>query len=119
MVQASLSMRKIEEILRLKYGLGLPHRAIAKSCWVSTSTVSEYVTHAKAAGLSWPLPEGLTTEQLEAQLYPDKGGPRRKVPQPDGPQPCYPGATWNRQKPDHRELDCRCLCQRSNGPVRG
>src|SRR5574341_201122 len=55
MSQASLSKRKIEEILRLKFEVGLPHRAIAKSCGVSTSTVSEYATHAKAAGLSWPL----------------------------------------------------------------
>src|SRR3970282_2925937 len=66
MPQASLSMRKIEEILRLKFEVGLPHRAIAKSCGVSSSTVSEYATHAKAAGLSWPLPEGMTAEQLEA-----------------------------------------------------
>ena len=48
MQQKSLSMRKIEEILRLKYELGLTHRAIAKSCGVSTSTVSEYATHAIA-----------------------------------------------------------------------
>lgn len=83
MSQASLSMRKIEEILRLKFEVGLPHRAIAKSCGVSTSTVSEYVTHAKAAGLSWPLPEGMTAEQLEARLYPDKGSSGRAIPQPD------------------------------------
>jgi len=79
MTQESLSMRKIEEILRLKYEVGLSHRAIAKSCQVSCSTVSEYVTHAKAAGLSWPLPEGMTGEQLEAQLYPERGGSNRKV----------------------------------------
>ena len=64
MSQERLSMRKIEEILRLKYEVGLSHRAIAQSCSVSPSTVSEYVTHAKAAGLSWPLPEGIRTEQL-------------------------------------------------------
>ena len=52
MAQASLSMQKIEEILRLKFEVRLTHRAIAQSCGVSTSTVSEYVTHAKAAGLS-------------------------------------------------------------------
>ena len=59
MTQASISMRKIEEILHLKFEIGLTHREIAKSCGVSTSTVSEYSTHAKAAGLSWPLPEGM------------------------------------------------------------
>ena len=83
MSQASLSMRKIEEVLRLKFAAGLSHRAIAKSCGVSTSTVSEYVTHVKAAGLSWPLPEGMTAEQLETRLYPNKGSSRRKIPQPD------------------------------------
>ena len=85
MAQASLSMRKIEEILRLKFEVGLTHREIAQSCGVSTSTVSEYSTHAKAAGLSWPLPEGMTTEQLEAHLFPAKGSCGRKIPQPDWP----------------------------------
>ena len=51
MSQERLSMRKIEEILRLKYEVGLSHRAIAQSCSASASTGSEYVTHAKAAGL--------------------------------------------------------------------
>lgn len=84
MAQESLSMRKIEEILRLKYNVRLSHRAIAKSCSVSTSTVSEYVTHAKAAGLSWPLPEGISDEQLEALLFPDRGMVSgQRIPQPD------------------------------------
>ena len=51
MTQESLSMRKIEEILRLKFEVGLTHREIAQSCGISTSTVSEYSTHATAAGL--------------------------------------------------------------------
>jgi transposase len=75
-------MRKIEEILRLKFEIGLTHRAIAKSCGVSTSTVSEYVTHARAAGLSWPLPDGMTSEQLQARLFPSQGSSGRVVPQP-------------------------------------
>jgi transposase len=83
MSQASLSMRKIEEILRLKFEVGLTHREIAQSCGVSTSTVSEYSMHAKAVGLSWPLPEGMTAEQLEARLFPAQGGYGRKIPQPD------------------------------------
>ena len=84
MAQASLSMRKIEEILRLKFEAQLSHRAIAKSCQVSPSTVSEYVNRAKAARLSWPLPEGITSEQLEAQLFPhEKLQTGRVIPQPD------------------------------------
>ena len=83
MSQVSISMRKIEEILRLKYEVGLSHRAIATSCGVSSSTVSEYITHAKAAGLSWPLPEGMSEEQLEEQLFPRKASAGRQIPQPD------------------------------------
>ncbi len=83
MPKASLSMKKIEEVLRLKYEKGLSHRAIASSCAISASTVSEYLTHAKAAGLSWPLPEGITPEQLEARLYPERAPSGRVIPQPD------------------------------------
>jgi transposase len=84
MSQKGLSMRKIEEILRLKFEAGLSHRAIAQSCSVSPSTVSEYVTHAKAAGLSWPLPDGLSAEALDELLFPQRGPTsRRNITQPD------------------------------------
>ena len=84
MSQERLSMRKIEEVLRLKYGAGLSHRAIAQSCSVSPSTVSEYITHARTAGLSWPLPEGLSDEMLEELLFPQRGpASGRNIPQPD------------------------------------
>lgn len=83
MAQERLSMRKIEEILRLKYKVGLTHRAIAQACSVSPSTVSEYITHAKAAGLSWPLPEGLSAEELEEMLFPKReAASGREIPQP-------------------------------------
>ena len=84
MAQTRLSMRKIEEILRLKYELGLTHREIARSCAVSASTVSEYVTHAKAVGVSWPLPDGLGDAELEDLLYPPRDRTNHTIiPQPD------------------------------------
>jgi transposase len=84
MAQARLSMRKIEEILRLKYEVGLTHREIAQSCAVSASTVSEYVTHARAAGLSWPLPEGLSGAELEERLFPPRTpASGKQIPPPD------------------------------------
>jgi transposase len=77
-------MRKIEEILRLKFEVGLSHRAIAQSCRVSASTVSAYVAYAKGAGVSWPLPEGMTAEELEEKLSPGKGSAgQRKLEPPD------------------------------------
>jgi transposase len=58
-------MRKIREVLRLKWNNGLGDRDIAKSCAISRSSVSKYVTRAKKAGLGWPLPDDLTDDELE------------------------------------------------------
>jgi len=66
---ARLPMRRIREVLRLKYEGGLRHRAIARACGVGTGTVSEYVGRARSAGLSWPLPADLDDGELEARLF--------------------------------------------------
>ncbi len=42
MAARRLAMRKVREILRMKYELGLPHRSIARSLHMSIGTVSEY-----------------------------------------------------------------------------
>lgn len=65
-----LSMRKIREILRLKHENGHSHREIAASCKVSPSTVGEYLSRVRAAGLRWPLPPELDEEALERLLFP-------------------------------------------------
>jgi len=82
MAQKRLSMRKIQEILRLKHEAGLSNRAIARACSISKETVREYLAKAAEAGLSWPLDEGLSEEQLESRLYPPmiQVGGRRRVP---------------------------------------
>ena len=41
-------MRKIRELLRLKYDLGRSHRDIARSLGIANSTVSDYVRRASA-----------------------------------------------------------------------
>ena len=67
-----LSMRKIKEVLRLKFELGFANRQIARSCKVSHSTVADYLQRAEAAGLnSWPLPVDLDETGLEARLAPE------------------------------------------------
>lgn len=62
-------MRKIREVLRLKWACGLGDRAVAASCSLSRSTVSKYARRAKETGLSWPLPADLTDEALEQRLF--------------------------------------------------
>jgi transposase len=65
-------MRKIAEVLRLKWACGLTNREIARSCSISHSTVSEYVKRAEAAGIKWPIPEALTEDELYRLLFPEK-----------------------------------------------
>ena len=84
MAQERLSMRKIREVLRLKWECGLTNRAIARSCSISHSTVGEYLRRAKAAGLSWPIPEALDEDGLFWLLFPKPLRPRsRVIPCPD------------------------------------
>ena len=78
-----LSMRKIREVLRLRFAQGLSQRAIGASVGLSTGAVNACLSRARLAGLGWPLPEGLDDTQLEARLYPpppDVATERRPVP---------------------------------------
>lgn len=70
MAQKRLSMLKAKEILSLRHEAKLSYRAIARACSVSKDTVRDYLCRASEAGLSWPLPEELSEEALERQLYP-------------------------------------------------
>src|SRR5580693_2644300 len=65
-----VSMRQIREVLRLRFASELPQRGIAKSLGLSQGAVSGYLSRARAAGVSWPLPVDLDDEQLEALLFP-------------------------------------------------
>ena len=68
MSQERLTVRKIKEILRLKFEAGLSNRAIGRACRVSCSTISEYIQRARHAGLSWPLPV-IVPEEVVAALH--------------------------------------------------
>ena len=70
MANRRLSMRKIREVLRLKYEKGLSGRQIARSCDIARSTVDDYLCRAQIKGLSWPLPEDLDDTAVEHFLFP-------------------------------------------------
>jgi transposase len=72
LAQVQVSLRKIREILRLKYEAGLSNRAIARACRISNSTVGDYVVRAKESGLEWPLPEEVGEEELYRRLFPER-----------------------------------------------
>lgn len=61
-----ISMRKLKEILRLKYGVGLSHRQIGRSLAISPSVVSRYANRAAQLGIKQrPLPTGWDDTKLK------------------------------------------------------
>lgn len=84
MPQERLSMRNIGEVLRLKWENRLSHRAISNSCGISPGTVCNYVLRAQAAGVTWPLPEGVDEDALYQRLFPQSAlSAGRTIPVPD------------------------------------
>ena len=81
---SKLSMRKISEILRQRFDLQRNYRDIARSLNISTSTVANYLWNAKTAGISWPLPEGMTEEELHTHIFlpakKRKESPKKSLP---------------------------------------
>lgn len=65
-------MRKIKEVLRLRFALGLHQDQIARSCSIGQATVHRYLEKAAAAKLSWPLPEQVDDSQLNELLFPKR-----------------------------------------------
>jgi transposase len=63
-------MRKIKEVLRLKWGKGMSNRQIATSCGIGRPTVAEYLHRAQEAGVAWPLQADLGDTRLERLLFP-------------------------------------------------
>ena len=63
-------MRKLRELIRLKYECGLSNRMIAASLSISAGTVSTRLNKLKAQGINdWPLPETLNDTALDALVF--------------------------------------------------
>lgn len=78
-------MRKIKEVLRLSWACQQSQRQVARQCRLSRPTVKDYVARAELAGLSWPLPDELSDDQLERLLFPPPPLPDNARPVPDWP----------------------------------
>lgn len=64
------TMRKIREILRLRWAGGLSIRQIRASTKASIGAIQQLLTRAEAVGLAWPLPDELDDAGLARLLYP-------------------------------------------------
>jgi len=69
MAAERLPMRKIREILRLRWVLEYGVRQTALSASVSTGVVSRTTQRAQAVGLTWEFAEAMTETALEERLY--------------------------------------------------
>ncbi len=79
-------MRKIREILRLALGEGLSRRVTAAATGLPYTTVADHLVRAAAAGIGWPLPDGMDDAQLEARLFARaETPPSASRPLPDWP----------------------------------
>lgn len=98
-------MRKIREVLRLKFELGFANRQIARSCSINHSTVADYLYRAKAAGIGWPLPDGLDEAGLERQLF------SAVVPRLGQPRPTPNWAATHEELHRHKHVTLQLLWQ--------
>lgn len=83
MPRKRLPVRKIREVLRLK-AAGWSIRDIAQSTRAGRTTVYEYLVRAEGAGITWPVPEDMDDDALEATLFPPRTAElARRRPVPD------------------------------------
>lgn len=75
-------MRKIREVLRLKFDAGLSVRKIAKSLSIGHSSAGDYLCRFAASGLQWPI--DLSDAELNRRLFPPAvPAPSDQRPTPD------------------------------------
>ena len=63
-------MRKLREVLRLRFELKLGYQQIGGSCAIGVRPVHKYLKRAEEAGVTWPLPEDWDEARIEALVFP-------------------------------------------------
>ena len=87
-------MRKIREVLRLKFEVGLSTLQVAISLQVGRASVGEYFNRFAASDLAWP--SALTDAELQRHLFPTPPA----VPSDQHPVHRLPQSAWFGQAPD-------------------
>ncbi len=70
MANRRLPLRKVKEVLRLKYDCGLSEREIARGCQIARSTVADYLMKARASRLGWSEARALSETEINERLFP-------------------------------------------------
>ena len=83
MPRTRTEMRRIKEVLRLKFELGLSDTQVARSVRLARSTVQEYLHRAAAAGLDYEQARGLDDGDLDGRLFPARDPRNTARPLPD------------------------------------
>lgn len=65
-------MQSITRVLMLKLEQGLSMSRVAAAVGVGKATVHDILRRADAAGVGWPLPEGMDEDEIHARLYPKR-----------------------------------------------
>ncbi len=68
-------MENIGQVLLLRHDAGLSYRMIGAALGVSRGTISNILTAASAAGISWPLPADADDAWLREALFSRPSGP--------------------------------------------
>ena len=78
-------MRQVREILRLTFSGDVAGREIARRMGIAPSTIRAVVERFRSSGLSWPLGDDITDEELEERLYGTAGSKQghRRYAEPD------------------------------------
>jgi transposase len=98
-------MRKLREVLRLRYELKLGYQQIGRSCAIGGGTVHKYLKRAEVAGVTWPLPEGWDEARLGTALFPQAG----KLVEKDPARPLPDFAAIHSELRQHKHLTLQLL----------
>src|SRR5437763_10380140 len=97
-------MRKIKEVLRLRFGFGLHQNQIGRSCSIGQATVPRYLEKAAAAKVTWPLPDDFDDRRLDELLF-----PKRPLRTSSQPRPGLDFAQLHTQLQTHKRLTLQLL----------
>jgi|SRR5476649_344161 len=80
-----INMRKIREILRLRFDAELTFRQISQCADVSAGALQKMLKRFDTSGIGWPLPLDITEARLASRLYPAADTHPGELQNPDWP----------------------------------